>query len=102
MRNKVLLDQTKDNTNMEELEEELIPVPVPALVAVLLNKENEKGSPLTEAEVLEIRDSAACIMMPISVASKMEESRGYTDISPEYAWEHWQQARKELIKENDT
>jgi hypothetical protein len=80
-------------------EEELVPVPVPALVAVLLNKEKEKGSPLTEAEVLEIRDNAVCIMMPISVVAKMEESRGYPDIDPEHAWEHWLEARIELIDE---
>lgn len=77
---------------------ELIPVPVPALVAVLLNKEKQKGSPLTESEVNEIRDSAACIMMPISAVQTMEESRGYSDIDPEYAWKQWQQARRELNK----
>jgi hypothetical protein len=87
----------KGKPNKKDSEEELIPVPVPALVAVLLNKENEKGSPLTEQEVLSIRDNAACIMMPISVVSKMAESRGYPDLDPEYVWEQWQQARLELI-----
>jgi hypothetical protein len=72
-----------------EPEEELVPVTVPALVAILLNKENEKGSPLTEREVLEIRDNAACIMMPVSVVTQIEESRGYPDLNPEYAWEQW-------------
>ncbi|MBI1676320.1 hypothetical protein [Shewanella sp. DW31] len=81
----------------EEAKEELVPVLVPALVAVLLNKEHEKGAPLTEKEVLEIRDNAVCIMMPVSVISKMEESRGYLDLDPEYAWEQWQQARLEII-----
>ena len=50
----------KGKPQKKDSEEELIPVPVPALVAVLLNKESEKGSPLTEQEVLEIRDNAAC------------------------------------------
>lgn len=90
------------NSKKNEPEEELIPVPVPALVAVLLNKEKEKGTPLTEQEVIEIRDNAACIMMPISTITKMEESRGYPDIDPEYVWEHWQEARVELIENENT
>ena len=54
-----------------EAEESIEIVPVPALVAVLLNKEKEKGSPLTEDEVINIRDGAACIAMPISVIPKL-------------------------------
>jgi SH3-like domain-containing protein len=92
----------KGKPKKKDAKEELIPVPVPALVAVLLNKENEKGSPLTEQEVLEIRDKAACIMMPISVVSEMEKSRGYSDLDPEYAWEQWQQARLELIDDENS
>lgn len=92
----------KGKPKEKESEEELIPVPVPALVAVLLNQENEKGSPLTETEVTEIRDKAACIMMPISVAAQMAESRGYPDIDPEYVWEQWQQARIELIENENS
>lgn len=86
----------------KEPEEELFPVPVPALVTVLLNKENEKGEPLSEQEVLSIRDNAACIMMPVSVIAKMEESRGYPDVDPEYVWEHWQQARSEFIDDENS
>jgi len=78
-------------------QEELVPVPIPALIAILLNQEQEKGSPLTEQEVLEIRDNAACIMMPISSIKSMEESRGYADINPEYVWEQWQEAREEYL-----
>jgi hypothetical protein len=32
-------------------EEDLVPTPIPALI-ILLNKERDKGSPLTEAEVI--------------------------------------------------
>jgi hypothetical protein len=78
-------------------EESLDPVPVPALVAVLLNRETEKGSPLTESEVLAIRDHCAGIMMPASVARKIADARGYDDIDPELAWEQWQARRVELI-----
>jgi hypothetical protein len=80
----------------EEPEEQLVPTPIPALVAILLNKEKEKGYPLTENEVLNIRDNAVCMMLPISAREKMEESRGYPDLNPEYVWEQWQQARIEL------
>jgi hypothetical protein len=42
-------------------DEALLIVPVPALVAVLMNKEQEKGAPLTEDEVVSIRDNASSI-----------------------------------------
>lgn len=82
--------------NKKQNDEQLIPVPVPALIALLLNSEEEKGSPLSQEEVLEIRDNAACIMLPVTEALKMEESRGYPDVNPQFVWEEWQQARVEL------
>lgn len=77
-------------------EEELFPIPIPALVAVLLNKEREKGEPLTESEVIEIRDGAVCQMGTVHEIKALEESRGYSDIDPEHAWEQWQKARIQL------
>lgn len=74
----------------------LFPIPVPALVAVLLNKEQDKGAPLTQKEVIEIRDSAECIMGTIHEIQALEESRGYTDIDPENVWEQWQEIRIQL------
>ncbi|MQA56814.1 hypothetical protein [Pseudomonas piscis] len=68
---------------------------VPALVAVLLNAETTKGTPLTEAEVLEIRHSAACIAVPVEVALSMENERGYRDLVAEDCWAQWQQYRRE-------
>lgn len=79
------------------MDDELIITPVPALVAVLLAKEKEKGAPLTEAEVEEITDKAECIAMPPHARRKVDESRGYQDIGPERAWEQWQEVRKDLI-----
>lgn len=76
-------------------EEELFLVHVPALVAVLLGKEKEIGRPLTESEVIEIRDSSECIAMPLFAKMKVEESRGYMDIDPENAWEEWQRTKAE-------
>jgi hypothetical protein len=69
---------------------------VPALVAILLNAERKKGSPLSEAEVIGIRDSAQCIAMPASAAAAVEAERGYPDIEPEAVWTEWQRVRLEL------
>ena len=75
-------------SNSEETED-LIIAPVPALVAVLMRLEQEKGSPLTQAEVIAARDNAACIAMPRFAYQAVTESRGYADINPERAWEEW-------------
>ena len=70
-------------------DEKLVLVPVPALVAILVHHEKQKGAPLTEAEVLAIRDGCVCIAVPIAVAAKMAEERGYGDVSPENVWQEW-------------
>ena len=74
----------------------MIPVFIPSLVSVLLSREKAKGSPLTEAEVLEIRDQGVCMMLRLSEAAKLVKSRGYDDIDPEECWEEWQRVRKDL------
>ncbi len=79
------------------MEEDLIITPVPALVAVLLAKEREKGGALTREEVEEITDKAVCIGMPRHARKKVDEARGYEDIDPEQAWEQWQNVRQDLI-----
>jgi hypothetical protein len=78
------------------MDDDLIITPVPALVAVLLAKEIEKGSPLTQDEVAEIADKAECIAMPRHARKKVDEGRGYDDIDPERAWEQWQLVRQGL------
>jgi len=80
---------------MVEHNARLVVTPVPALVEVLLFKEREKGSPLTEAEVVEIRDKAVCIALPLSERIAMDEARGYADLDPENAWEQWQEVRRQ-------
>ncbi|MEM7702740.1 MAG: hypothetical protein AAF251_12440 [Pseudomonadota bacterium] len=69
---------------------------VPALVAVLLNKEREKGAPLTEQEVIQLRDTSEAIVMTREQHLEVIEGRGYLDIDPENVWEAWQEARKEF------
>jgi hypothetical protein len=69
---------------------------VPALVAILHRAEQIKGEPLSQAQVLAIRDEATCITLPYSVAQTMDAERGYDDIRPEYCWEDWQAVRSSL------
>jgi len=79
------------------MENDLILTPVPALVAVLLAKEKEKGEPLTKDEVEKITDQAECIAMPLDVRKQVDDSRGYLDIDPEHAWDEWQLVRTGLV-----
>jgi len=77
--------------------ENLIIFPMPSLLATLISQEQAKGSPLTEAEVIQIRDGCPSVAVPIDVVPKIEAERGYKDIDPERCWVEWQEARKGLI-----
>jgi len=81
--------------------EELKPVFIPALVAILINAEDKNLAPLTREEVVAIRDGAATIMMKKADAEVMNESRGYSDIDPENCWYDWQIVRRELGRKPD-
>jgi hypothetical protein len=85
-----------DRMTEENNEEPLVPVPMPALIPLLIKKERDKGCDLTEAEVLEIRDNAACIMLPISAKEKLAQEREYEDIDPEQVWEQWLVIKREM------
>jgi hypothetical protein len=91
--------RTDNHGAMMSENDDLIIYPVPSLVATLLNRERTKGSPLTEEEVIQIRDTCPAIAMPPDVARKVDESRGYLDIDPENCWEEWQRARLELAED---
>lgn len=71
-------------------EGELLAVPVPPLIWVLGHFRKEKGSDLTEEEVLGFRDSAVCMVMRRDAAEQMAAARGYADIDPQHAWAEWQ------------
>ena len=77
-------------------ENRLIPVFIPALVVLLHHAEKTKGEPLTEPEMLEIRDKGACVMVPVEQAIDLDEKRGYNDLHPENVWDQWQAAREKL------
>lgn len=81
-------------------ENKLVLTFIPALVSVLLHRENEKGSPLTEQEVFEIRDKAVVIALPEEEAAAVARERGYQDIDPNRCFEQWQEVRTELVDAN--
>ncbi len=60
-----------------------IPYYIPSLASVLRRAELSKGSPLTEAEVLEIRDNATAIAVTSDIAREMDAKRGHSDIDPD-------------------
>jgi hypothetical protein len=63
------------------------------LAMLLAGRERQKGSPLTEAEVLEVRDEAACALMPLSRAEKfyasLDAQMPIPRLDPERIWEQW-------------
>jgi hypothetical protein len=77
-------------------EDDLFPVFIPALVALLIHAEELKGSPLTRNQVIAIRDDADCVMMPLAAKADLDKERGYADIDPEQCWEEWQIVRAKL------
>lgn len=70
-------------------DDDLIITPIPALCLVLMNMEKQKGSPLTEEEVVAARDSAVCMNVSRKVHAAMQKSRGYRDLDLENVWEDW-------------
>ena len=78
-------------------EEPLVAVFIPPLVDVIRWAEEAKGEPLTEAEVINIRDDAICITMRQSHAQALESKRGYPDLDPENVWQEWLAIRSELM-----
>lgn len=71
----------------------LVPVFVPALVTLLKNREAEKGQPLTEDEVDDVRGTATVVVVKRSRAEEMARSRGFADLDPVNLWSEWQAAR---------
>jgi hypothetical protein len=77
--------------------EPMVTVFLNPLVMLLSGREKQKGSALTEAEVLEVRDNAACTQMPLSQAEKfyasLDAQMPIPRLNPERIWEDWQEAR---------
>lgn len=68
---------------------DVVVVPIPALVVLLKRKETEKGAPLTRREVESLRDRARCMKLPRSVARALDAQRGYSDVDFTNCWEAW-------------
>jgi len=68
---------------------------MPSLAAILTATEDKEGRPLTEKEVLSIRDRAPAMVAPHDVIQKMNESRKYQDINPKSVWADWQELRNQ-------
>ncbi|WP_347814266.1 hypothetical protein ABXY35_15535 [Citrobacter freundii] len=63
---------------------------IPALIVVLIDKEQDIGRELTRDEVESIRDGATAIRLPAEAAEDIIRERGYRDIDPENVWREWQ------------
>jgi hypothetical protein len=85
----------RPNATDVETEDPILIVPIPPLVDVLSHHEQQKGTPLTEAEVMEIAGGAICMTMRQSRAAAMADARGYADIDPANAWAEWQRLRSQ-------
>ena len=59
---------------------------IPALIVVLIDKEQDIGRELTRDEVESIRDGATAA----EAAEDIIRERGYRDIDPENVWREWQ------------
>jgi hypothetical protein len=81
-------------------DEQLVIVPIPPLVVILIQEESGKGAPLTQQEVEAIRDRAVCMTMKAADARRLEERRGYPDINAERCWEEWS-ARRAAVRGKD-
>jgi len=66
---------------------------MPSLAAILTAVEDKQGRPLSEEEVLSIRDRAPAMVTPNDVIIKMNQSRQYQDIDPKSVWTEWQELR---------
>ncbi len=77
------------------LDDALVLVPIPPLIAMLMNISEREGRDLTEAEVLGYRDNAVCMVMSRERAEKMAASRGYDDLNLDNVWPDWQALRAE-------
>jgi len=71
------------------------------LVMLLAARERQKGSPLSETEVLKVRDEAACTKMPISQAEQfyaaLDAQMQIPRLDPERVWEQWQAVRERIL-----
>src|SRR5262245_32090189 len=66
---------------------------MPSLAALLTRAEELKQSPLTEDQVIRIRDVAQAVVTRADAAAATVEQRGYHEVDPMRPWESWQAIR---------
>jgi hypothetical protein len=73
------------------------------LHAMLGAAEKQKGSPLTEAEVLHVRDTTVAIDMTPKQAEKfyasLDAQMPIGRLDPTRLWEEWQEVRDQVMKQ---
>jgi hypothetical protein len=73
----------------------------PPLAQTLGRYERGEGRPLTQQEVLYLRDTEFCRFVSRDEARAIEAARGYADVDYENVWESWQQLRAEMERISD-
>jgi hypothetical protein len=68
---------------------------MPSLAALLGRAEELTGEPLTQEQVIRIRDAALVVVTPARPAAAVEDARGYSDVDPTRPWESWDAIRRD-------
>jgi hypothetical protein len=71
----------------------MVVVPIPPLTFVLPHLEMEKGSALTECEVLAAVEAAPAMTMTVEDAALFAQRPGGADLDPDNIWSEWQTFR---------
>ena len=71
------------------------------LAKTLALAESKEGRPLTEDEVLKIRDNAPCISLSREKAAKFEQDRNYKDLDANNVWMEWHRVKVEDFDASD-
>lgn len=61
----------------------------PSLASTLFNARESKGKQLSRTEVGRILESVPAIAVTAEQAAALQADRGYEDVDPARAWEHW-------------
>lgn len=67
---------------------------MPSLAALLGYAEELTGAPLTQEQVVRVRDAALAVVTQVQAAAAVEQSRGYADVDAAQPWESWQLIRE--------
>jgi hypothetical protein len=66
---------------------------MPSLAALLTRAEELKGSPLTEEQVIRVRDASQAVVTRADAAAATVEQRGYAEVDRLRPWETWRAIR---------